>query len=155
MSAVGVATGAVAGLVAITPASGHVGVMGALAIGFTAGTICLFAVDIIKKLGLDDALDVFAVHGIGGIIGALLTGVFAVEALSGVAGVIEGNPGIMVVQVISVVATLAYSLVVTLAILFVLDKIPGLGLRVSEQEEDNGLDISAHGERAFIRDGAD
>ena len=88
MSAVGVATGAVAGLVAITPASGFVGVMGALAIGFAAGAICLFAVDIIKGMGLDDALDVFAVHGLGGIIGALLTGVFAVEAIGGTAGVI-------------------------------------------------------------------
>ena len=155
MSAVGVATGAVAGLVAITPASGFVGVMGALAIGFAAGSICLFAVDIIKNRGLDDALDVFAVHGIGGIIGALLTGVFAVEAIGGVAGVIEGNAEVMSVQAIGVVATLVYSLVVTLAILFVLDKIPGLGLRVSETEEDNGLDISAHGERAFVRDGAD
>ena len=155
MSAVGVATGAVAGLVAITPASGYVGVMGALAIGFAAGSICLFAVDIIKNRGLDDALDVFAVHGIGGIIGALLTGVFAVEAIGGTAGVIEGNAEVMTVQAIGVVATLVYSLVVTLAILFVLDKIPGLGLRVSETEEDNGLDISAHGERAFIRDGAD
>ena len=155
MSAVGVATGAVAGLVAITPASGFVGVMGALAIGFAAGSICLFAVDIIKGMGLDDALDVFAVHGLGGIIGALLTGVFAVEAIGGTAGVIEGNAGIMGIQIIGVVATLVYSLVVTLAILFILDKIPGLGLRVSETEEDNGLDISAHGERAFVRDGAD
>jgi Amt family ammonium transporter len=155
MSAVGVATGAVAGLVAITPASGFVGVMGALAIGLAAGVICLLAVDIIKGLGLDDALDVFAVHGIGGIIGALLTGVFAVEAIGGVAGVLEGNAGVMVTQLIAVIVTLVYSLVVTLGILFILDKVPGLGLRVSEREEDNGLDISAHGERAFVRDGAD
>ena len=155
MSAVGVATGAVAGLVAITPASGFVGVMGALAIGLAAGVICLLAVDIIKGLGLDDALDVFAVHGIGGIIGALLTGVFAVEAIGGVAGVLEGNAGVMVTQLIAVIVTLVYSLVVTLGILFILDKVPGLGLRVSEREEDDGLDISAHGERAFVRDGAD
>lgn len=155
MSGVGVATGAVAGLVAITPASGFVGVMGALAIGFAAGVICLLAVDIIKGLGLDDALDVFAVHGIGGIVGALLTGVFAVEAIGGTAGVIEGNAGVMGVQFIGVIATLTYSLIVTLGILFILDKIPGLGLRVEEREEDDGLDISAHGERAFVRDGAD
>ena len=155
MSAVGVATGAVAGLVAITPASGFVGVMGALAIGASAGAICLFAVDIIKGMGLDDALDVFAVHGLGGIIGALLTGVFAVEAIGGTAGVIEGNAGVMGPQIIGILATLGYSLVVTMAILFVLDKIPGLGLRASEAAEDQGMDISAHGERAFVRDGAD
>lgn len=155
MSAVGVATGAVAGLVAITPAAGFVGVMGALAIGFAAGLICLFAVDVIKGFGLDDALDVFAVHGIGGMIGALLTGVFAVQAIGGTAGVIEGNAGVMTTQLIAVVATLAYSLIVTLGILFILNKIPGLGLRVKEKEEDDGLDISAHGERAFVRDGAD
>ena len=155
MSAVGVATGAVAGLVAITPASGFVGVMGALAIGASAGAICLIAVDIIKGMGLDDALDVFAVHGLGGIIGALLTGVFAVEAIGGTAGVIEGNAGVMGPQIIGILATLGYSLVVTMAILFVLDKIPGLGLRASEAAEDQGMDISAHGERAFVRDGAD
>jgi Amt family ammonium transporter len=155
MSAVGVATGAVAGLVAITPASGYVGVMGSLAIGFAAGVVCFIAVEIIKKTGLDDALDVFAVHGIGGIVGALLTGVFAVEAIGGTPGLLEGNPGVMAAQFIAVGATLVYSLVVTLAILFILDKIPGLGLRVVDRDEDEGLDISAHGERAHVRDGAD
>jgi Amt family ammonium transporter len=155
MSAVGVATGAVAGLVAITPASGFVGVMGALAIGLAAGVLCFLAVEVINRTGLDDALDVFAVHGIGGIVGALLTGVFAVEAIGGTAGVLEGNVGIMGVQLIGVGATLAYSLIVTVVILFVLDKIPGLGLRVGDRDEDEGLDISSHGERAHVRDGAD
>lgn len=155
MSAVGVATGAVAGLVAITPASGFVGPMGALAIGFAAGALCFIAVEVINRTGLDDALDVFAVHGIGGIIGALLTGVFAVEAIGGTAGVLEGNAGVMGPQIIGILATLGYSLVVTLAILFILDKIPGLGLRVGDRDEDEGLDISAHGERAHVRDGAD
>ena len=155
MSAVGVATGAVAGLVAITPASGFVGPMGALAIGFIAGVLCFISVEIINRTGLDDALDVFAVHGVGGIVGALLTGVFAVEAIGGTAGLIEGNGAVMGPQIIGVLATLGYSLVVTLTILFILDKIPGLGLRVGERDEDEGLDISAHGERAHVRDGAD
>lgn len=155
MSAVGVATGAVAGLVAITPAAGFVGVMGSLAIGFAAGAICFVAVEIINNTKLDDALDVFAVHGIGGIVGAILTGVFAVEAIGGTAGLIEGNAGIVGTQAVAVIATLGYSFIATVVILFVLDKIPGLGLRVSEREEDEGLDIASHGERGFVGDGAD
>jgi Amt family ammonium transporter len=106
MNAVGVATGAVAGLVAITPASGFVGVMGALAIGFAAGAICYVAADLINRTSLDDALDVFAVHGVGGIVGAILTGVFAVEAIGGTAGVLEGNGAIIGTQFIAVGATL-------------------------------------------------
>ena len=155
MSAVGVASGAVAGLVAITPASGYVGVMGALAIGFGAGIVCYVAVYFRHKTGIDDALEVFAVHGVGGIWGALAVGIFAVEVIGGTAGIIEGNPGQMVSQVISIVATMAYSFVVTLIILKVLDLIPGLGLRVTGTEEDTGLDLSQHGERAFVGDGAD
>lgn len=155
MSAVGVATGAVAGLVAITPASGYVGVMGSLAIGAAAGALCFIAVEIINRTKLDDALDVFAVHGIGGIVGALLTGVFAVEAIGGIPGLVEGNGGALIANFISVVATLIYSLLATLIILFILNKIPGLGLRVVDRNEDDGLDISAHGERGVVRDGAD
>ncbi|MEE2701205.1 MAG: ammonium transporter [Chloroflexota bacterium] len=155
MSAVGVATGAVAGLVAITPASGFVGVMGSLAIGFAAGAICFVAVELINRTRLDDALDVFAVHGIGGIVGAVLTGVFAVEAIGGTAGLIEGNASIVGTQVVAVAATIAYSFIASLVILFVLDKIPGLGLRISERGEDEGLDVAAHGEQAHVRDGAD
>ncbi len=155
MSAVGVATGAVGGLVAITPAAGAVGVMGALAIGFGAGVLCYIGVLIRPKLGLDDALDVFAVHGIGGIWGALATGIFTVEAFAGVKGLVEGNVEQLGIQAIGVGATIAYSLIVSLVILFVLDKIPGLGLRVSENEEDQGLDVVAHGERAYVSDGAD
>jgi Amt family ammonium transporter len=155
MSAAGVATGAVGGLVAITPAAGFVGVAGALAIGLGAGVLCYAAVQLRPKIGLDDALDVFAVHGIGGIWGALATGIFAVGVIGGTEGLIEGNAGQMVTQLIAVGATLAYSGIVTLVILKVLDVIPGLGLRVSAAEEDAGLDISAHGERAFVTDGAD
>jgi Amt family ammonium transporter len=155
MSAVGVATGAVAGLVAITPAAGFVGVMGALAIGFGAGALGYGAVLLRGKTKLDDALDVFAVHGVGGIWGALATGIFAVEAIGGTAGLIEGNGGQMVTQIMAVGATVAYSFVATLVILKVLDVIPGLGLRVTEAQEDQGLDVTLHGERAFVGDGAD
>ena len=155
MSAVGVASGAVAGLVAITPASGYVGVMGALAIGFGAGILCYIAVYFRHKTGIDDALEVFAVHGVGGIWGALAVGIFAVKVIGGTAGVIEGNAGQMVSQVISVAATMAYSFVATLIILKVLDLIPGLGLKVTATEEGTGLDLSQHGERAFVGDGAD
>ena len=155
MSAVGVATGAVAGLVAITPASGFVGVMGSIAIGFGAGVLCYGAVLLRSKTGIDDALDVFAVHGIGGAWGALATGIFAVAAIGGTPGAIEGNASQMVTQIVAVLSTMAYSLVATLIILKVLDLIPGLGLRAKDNDEDQGLDISSHGERAFVSDGAD
>ncbi len=155
MSAVGVATGAVAGLVAITPASGYVGVMGALAIGFGAGVFCYVAFLLMARTKLDDALAVFAVHGIGGIWGALATGIFAVAAIGGTKGLIEGNAGQMLTQLIAVVATMGYSFVGTLIILKVLDVIPGLGLRSTERDEDQGLDLAAHGESAFVSDGAD
>ncbi|MEE8518196.1 MAG: ammonium transporter [Dehalococcoidia bacterium] len=156
MSAAGVATGAVAGLVAITPASGYVGVAGALAIGFGAGALCYGAVLLRPKLGFDDALDVFAVHGVGGIWGALATGIFAVAAIGGTGGLIEdGNGEQFLAQLIAVVATMGYSFVVTFIILKVLDLVPGLGLRVTEEQEDQGLDVTLHGERAFVSDGAD
>ena len=155
MGAVGVATGAVAGLVAITPAAGFVGVMGALGIGFGAGLICYFAVVLRNKTMLDDALDVFAVHGVGGIWGAIATGIFAIAAVGGTNGLLNGNAEQMGTQVIAVGATLVYSLVVSVIILKVLDVIPGLGLRISERDEDEGLDLVAHGERAYVRDGAD
>lgn len=155
MSAAGVATGAVGGLVAITPAAGAVGVMGALGIGVGAGILCYGAVLLRPKLGIDDALDVFAVHGIGGIWGAIATGIFTVEAFAGVKGLIEGDINQLGIQLIGVGATLVYSFVASLVILKILDVIPGLGLRVSEREESQGLDISAHGERAYVHDGAD
>ena len=155
MGAVGVASGAVAGLVAITPASGYVGVMGALAIGFGAGALCYVAVWLRSRTSLDDALEVFAVHGVGGIWGAIATGIFAAAAIGGTAGAIEGNGGQVLTQLVAVLATGAYSFVVTVVILKVLDIVPGLGIRVSENDEAQGLDLSAHGERAFVRDGAD
>ncbi len=155
MSAVGVASGAVAGLVAITPASGFVGVYGALAIGAGAGVLCYIAVYLRTRTQIDDALEVFAVHGVGGIWGAIATGIFAVAAIGGTAGAIDGNVGQIGTQVLAVVATMVYSFVATLVILKVLDLIPGLGLRVPTEAEDIGLDLSVHGERAFVSDGAD
>ena len=155
MSAAGVATGAVGGLVAITPAAGFVGVMGALVIGLGAGVFCYAAVLIRPKLKLDDSLDVFAVHGIGGIWGALATGIFAVAAIGGTKGLIEGNASQMGTQALAIAATLGYSFVASFIILKVLDVIPGLGLRVSARDEDAGLDLAAHGERAYVHDGAD
>ena len=158
MGAIGVATGAVAGLVAITPAAGAVGVMGSLAIGFGAGVLCFIAVELIHRTGLDDALDVFAVHGIGGIWGALAAGIFTVSVIAGddYLGLVEhGDLEQLGIQAVSVLGTLVYSAVATIIILYILDKIPGLGLRVSEAEEDMGLDLASHGEQASVGDGAD
>ena len=154
MSGVGVATGAVAGLVAITPAAGSVNALGAIAIGLGAGVICYYAVELIHKTKMDDALDVFAVHGIGGIWGCIATGIFALESIAGVKGLVEGNANQVWIQIYTAVGTLAYSFIASFIILYVLDKIPGLGLRVSENDEDQGLDLSAHGEQASINDGA-
>ena len=155
ISAIGVATGAVAGLVAITPASGFVGAMGALAVGAGAGLCCYFAVLLRAKTNVDDALEVAAVHGVGGLWGALATGIFAAAAVNGVDGLIAGNAEVMINQIIAVGATIGYSLVVTAIILKALDLIPGLGLRASEPDEDQGLDLTLHGERGYVSDGAD
>ena len=154
ISAVGVATGAVAGLVAITPAAGAVNALGAIAIGLGAGSICYFAVELIHRTSLDDALDVFAVHGIGGIWGCIATGIFAVESIAGVKGLISGSFDQVWIQIYTAGGTLAYSFILSFAILFVLDKIPGLGLRVSESAESQGLDLAEHGEQAVVNDGA-
>ena len=154
ISAVGVATGAVAGLVAITPAAGAVNALGAIAIGLGAGSICYFAVELIHRTNLDDALDVFAVHGIGGIWGCIATGIFAVESIAGVKGLISGSFDQVWIQIYTAGGTLAYSFILSFAILFVLDKIPGLGLRVSESAESQGLDLAEHGEQAVVNDGA-
>jgi Amt family ammonium transporter len=147
-SVLGAVTGAVAGLVAITPASGFVGPRGALIIGVVAGVICYLAVTKLKsKFGYDDSLDVFGVHGIGGTVGALLTGVFARVAVNGKAGWVDGNPKQMLYQLIAVVVTWVLAAVGTLVILFIVDKI--LGLRLPEDEERQGLDITQHGEEGY------
>ncbi len=151
MSAVGVASGAVAGLVAITPAAGSVGPVGSLAVGFGAGVFCYIAVQLRHRFGFDDALEVFAVHGVGGIWGAIATAIFAVGGV----GLIDGDANLLWANFRAVIATMGWSLVVTTVILVVLDKIPGLGLRATNREEDTGLDLSMHGERAYVADGAD
>jgi Amt family ammonium transporter len=142
---VGICTGAVAGLVAITPASGFVGPVGALIIGIAAGIICYWGATSLKRmLGYDDALDAFGVHAVGGIVGALLTGVFAVEAYGGVPGLLEGNVRQFINQVIGVAIVFVYCAVVSFIILKVLDAV--IGLRVSEEVERDGLDLHLHGE---------
>ncbi|WP_321879944.1 ammonium transporter [Paraburkholderia bannensis] len=138
-SVLGIASGAVAGLVAVTPASGFVGVMGAIVIGVVAGVVCFWSATWLKhKFGYDDSLDAFGVHGIGGIIGAILTGVFAVHDIGGA----DGN---VILQVKGVLTTLIYSGVVSYILLKVIDMV--MGLRVTEEEEREGLDVILHGER--------
>jgi ammonium transporter, Amt family len=144
-SVLGIISGAVAGLVAITPASGFVGPVGALWIGAAAGVGCFFAATTVKRaLGYDDSLDVFGVHCIGGIIGAILTGVFAVEAIGGAKGALEGNIGQIWTQVEGVAMTLAWSGVATFVILIIVNLLTGV--RVSQPVEVEGLDINLHGE---------
>ncbi len=150
-SVLGIASGAVAGLVAITPASGYVGPMGALAIGAASGIGCFFAATKLKRLfGYDDSLDVFGVHAVGGIIGAILTGVFAATSLGGT-GFAEANTTMaaqVVAQLIGVVATIIFTTIMSFIILKVIDIV--IGLRVNEEQETEGLDIALHEERGYI-----
>jgi Amt family ammonium transporter len=141
----GICSGAVAGLVAITPASGFVGPVGAIVIGIAAGVFCYMAVTWVKAaLGYDDALDAFGVHAVGGAVGAILTGVFAVEQFGQTAGLLEGNAVQLLNQVKAVVIIAAYDAIVSLIILKIVDI--AIGLRVSQQIEIEGLDITLHGE---------
>ncbi len=158
-SMLGAASGAVAGLVAITPAAGNVGLMGAIVIGFVAGFACLWGVTGLKKLlGADDSLDVFGVHGVGGIVGALLTGVFHAQSLGGPGMVPDWTTAVMAtnpdgigaqvwIQLKAVLLTIVWSGVVSFVAYFIVDKV--VGLRVNEEDEREGLDISAHGETAY------
>jgi Amt family ammonium transporter len=144
-SVLGVISGAVAGLVAITPASGFVAPGGALVIGIVAGIACYWGATWLKHtLRYDDSLDAFGVHGVGGIVGALLTGVFAAEAIGGKPGLLEGNPGQVWTQLVGIVATIVWSGVATFGILKVVQLV--VPLRVSEETEIIGLDINLHGE---------
>ncbi|OXC73020.1 ammonium transporter [Caballeronia sordidicola] len=137
-SVLGIISGAVAGLVAITPASGYVGVTGAIVIGIAAGVVCFWSATWLKtKLGYDDSLDAFGVHGVGGILGALLTGIFAVKDIG-------GADGSILLQAKGVLTTLVYSGVVSFILLKVIDMV--MGLRVTEEEEREGLDVTLHGE---------
>jgi len=150
-SALGIASGAVAGLVAITPASGSAGPMGALVIGLAAGVGCFLAATKLKRaVGYDDSLDVFGVHAVGGIIGAMLTGVFAAPSLGG-AGLGAGNVTIgaqVGAQAIGVMATISYTTIVSFLILKVIDVV--IGLRVNDEQEAEGLDMALHHERGYI-----
>jgi Amt family ammonium transporter len=144
-SVLGICSGAVAGLVAITPASGFVGPIGSLAIGVAAGVLCYWGVTGLKSaFGYDDALDAFGVHAVGGAAGALLTGVFAIAEYGGTPGLIEGNAGQVVSQAIGIIIVLVYDAVATLIILAVLRAT--IGLRVNDEIERDGLDLALHGE---------
>ncbi len=149
-SALGTVTGMVAGLGTITPASGYVGPMGALIIGLSAGIVCFYATAFLKqKLKIDDSLDVFPVHGVGGILGTLLAGVFVATGLGGI-GYAEGmNMGSqLTVQLTGVLATIVFTATATFAILKLVDVL--VGLRVTDEQETEGLDISQHEERGYI-----
>jgi len=147
-SVLGIASGAVAGLVAITPASGSVGPQGALYIGIAAGIGCFYAATKLKRaMGYDDSLDVFGVHAVGGIIGATLTGIFTAEVFGGT-GLADGIGPQLWIQIKSVIFTVLYTGILSAAILKVLDMT--MGLRVDEDEEQEGLDLAAHDERGYV-----
>ncbi len=144
-SVLGIVSGAVAGLVAITPAAGFVTPTGALLIGLAGGGACWFGATILKRIiGCDDALDVFGVHGVGGIVGALLTGVFAAEAIGGKPGLLEGNAGQLAAQGYGLLVVILYGAAVSFLILKLIDWT--IGLRVEEEVERDGLDLALHGE---------
>ena len=153
VSGVGAAVGAIAGLATVTPAAGFIGVGSSLILGVVTGIITFYIVQYKGKISIrnfnleDDALDVFAVHGVGGIIGVIGTGILASSG-----GLIDGSSELLINNLILVVSTIIYSLVISLLILKILDVIPGLGLRSSESEEDDGLDVSDHGEKGYIVD---
>jgi len=152
-TALGAASGAVAGLVAITPASGFVGPVASIVIGGLAGIVCFTAVSLRTRTKVDDSLDVFGVHGIGGTLGALLTGIFASKAVNpaGADGLIFGNPKLFFIQIVAVLATWAYAGGLTFVLLKAIDAT--IGLRVTPEEEDTGLDLTEHGEIAYIVEG--
>jgi Amt family ammonium transporter len=148
VSVVGAACGAVAGLVAITPASGFVTAGGALLIGFAVGGLCYSATLLRERLRVDDALDVFAVHGVGGTFGAIATGVLATTAINSLGrGLIDGNAGQVGIQLVAVSATIAYAVISTFVIVRLVDVI--LGIRISARDEEMGIDLSTHGEVAY------
>jgi len=146
-SSLGMVSGAVAGLVAITPAAGFVGPMSALVIGAVAGVICYKAMLFRIKKNFDESLDAWAIHGVGGLWGALATGIFATAAVGGYTGLIYGNVGQFIAQIIGAVAAIAYAFTITLILAKLVDAT--IGLRVTEEEEYVGLDISQHGEEAY------
>lgn len=150
-SAVGAMVGAVAGLVAITPAAGFVTLQASLAIGAIAAVVCNYACRLVKeKLKTDDTVDVFACHGVGGTVGTILTAVFATKTINpaGADGLLYGGSDLMVANLIGAVAVVSYTIAVTAGIFYVVNKV--MKIRVSKQDEDAGLDVTQHGERAFV-----
>ena len=149
VTVLGACTGAIAGLVAVTPAAGYVTPIGALILGVLVCPLCYGAILIKGKLGYDDSLDVFGVHGIGGLAGVLALGVLATPALTGQAGgLLDGNADLLLAQAIATAAVAVYTVVVTLLLLVVIDRL--LGLRVSAEEEELGLDLTQHGQRGYM-----
>jgi Amt family ammonium transporter len=146
-TSLGAASGAVAGLVAITPACGYVDVMGALIIGFIVSFLCYAAIQIKVKMGYDDSLDAFGVHGVGGTWGALATGLFALKAINGTDGWFAGNPAQFFIQLKTVACTAVYSVLCTIILFLLVEKT--IGLRVSARDEEVGLDLSQHGEEGY------
>ncbi len=149
VTALGTCTGAIAGLVAVSPAAGYVNPLGALCLGLLAGPLCYAAISIKGKLGYDDSLDVFGVHGIGGLAGTLCLGFLAAPSLTdGSGGVFAGNADLLLAQAIAAGSVALYTVVVTLAVLVLIDRT--MGLRVSADEEEIGLDLTQHGQRGYI-----
>ena len=148
-SVLGIASGCVAGLVAITPAAGFVTVRGALIIGLLGGAVCYLGVTVKNKFGFDDTLDTFGIHGVGGMLGALLTGVFATTLVNdaGAEGLFRGNPKQLLIQATGIVATVVYAVVVSWILLKIVNMI--MGLRVTNEEEEQGLDWTQHGESGY------
>jgi len=148
-TSLGAASGAVAGLVAITPACGFVNLKGSLLIGIMVSLLCYTAIQVKVKLGYDDSLDAFGVHGIGGTWGALATGLWALKSInsSGADGLLAGNPGQLLIQLKTVLATAAWSVLITTVLYFLVEKT--IGLRVAAKEEELGLDLSQHGEEGY------
>jgi Amt family ammonium transporter len=153
-TALGVASGLVAGLVCITPAAGFVGPLPAILMGLAAGVVCYAAVLLKSRFGYDDALDAFGIHGVGGALGAVLTGVFAATVWGGedALGLIEGETNLFIENIVGVLAAAAYSLVLTFLLLKAIDMT--IGLRVSNDDESEGLDVNLHGEEGYHMGGA-
>jgi ammonium transporter, Amt family len=148
VTVLGSCTGAIAGLVAVSPAAGYVTPAGALCLGLLAGPLCYAAIGVKVRLGYDDSLDVFAVHSICALFGVLAVGVLARPELAGKGGLLEGSADLLLAQTIAVVAVAAYTVVVTVILLWLIDRV--LGLRVSAEDEDVGLDLTQHGQRGYM-----
>ena len=146
-ASLGIASGAIAGLAAVTPAAGYVDPLAAIVIGVVASVLCYMAMLFRIKKGLDESCDCWSIHGMGGVWGVIAAGIFATAAINGYSGLLSGNLSQLFYQVIAVVAAAVYSFVITFVLAKVVDMT--MGLRVKEEEEYVGLDISQHGERAY------